>query len=434
MFKSPKQIKEMESQLDALTHENSKLWKHNDQLTMDITAHQQEHKKLQSVNKELKAIIIKHRSAIQDYKVAYQNLKEKTLSVEQQNSLELQEEANQLLKHLDHMKQLSQQDLEQIKDEKTEVQQELALLNKMLYDLRKEVVDYNGLINHEDIALYQPHYPEIANVETKQAISDNRQQQITLIERQQAILSTDSTNNPPLSQHNPDVKLLLHTFNSDCENATLHMTSVQLNAAKQRIMSSYKNLNALFEEKNLTISPKYLDLKLAELNIINKQQVIKMQQILKIDESLNNTALEDYAGYIYIVSDRKILGPRTFKIGITQCATPDELLATLIADTNPEEGHTYYVQAFLFADNIKDAYTQFVAPFNHQYVSETLHSGLIYTTLDIIKHHLEAVSASVDLTTLEFDTRIPMLPSKPIIVPTETPESSIEIGYHTNKT
>lgn len=151
----------------------------------------------------------------------------------------------------------------------------------LLYLLFKKVLNKNATnfddfnfsneeLQMQEFGMYEPSYNLANSLLYKERLTTIRNQQKEMIKNKQA--TTGKANwkvNGSSSQGAKMVadmqKLLLRTFNTECDDLVNRVTYLNLEKSKDRIYKSSESISKLGQIMNLSITKKYIDLKIEEL-------------------------------------------------------------------------------------------------------------------------------------------------------------------------
>ncbi len=139
--------------------------------------------------------------------------------------------------------------------------------------------------NLEDISfgLYKPHFTFETSDEYKSALERARNQQRALIKEGQAALCQVEWNVGGSKQEGARMqkqylKLMLRAFNGECDAAVANVSWNNATKMEERISKSLDALNDLGRVMQMSVTPAYLDAKLAELRLAHEYQEKRYQE------------------------------------------------------------------------------------------------------------------------------------------------------------
>lgn len=281
-------------------------------------------------------------------------------------------------------------------------------LNQLQSDIadletRKELHSYGFHepgYDFENAILYKNKLAEIKN-QLKQLVKDKK----ATHHNQEWMMDQDKKKGNELILNT--IKLSLRTFNSECETIIAKAKHNNLEASKKRIHKTFDELNALTALQEVSLSPEYLELKIAELYLKHQSEVKKQEEkeeskVLKELESAKKklekeacrfkktieeihskleTASESEkkkllkkleetepklkniehtyedlirreessrSGYVYILSNIGSFGEDIYKIGVTRKLDPQESIEALNSESVP---FNFDVHALIFSED-----------------------------------------------------------------------------------
>ena len=187
--------------------------------------------------------------------------KEKVLEIEKMDLLEAIKKTNELNKKI-------------LKSELQKEKMDKALL-ETTYELnkRKAMLEaVNDELNMESFALYKPKYDFANSSQYKFKLEEIRKKQKEMVKSKKAVhYSKDWTINGSASEGrkmtNNNIKMILRSFNSDCEAAINKIKFSNLERIESRIYKSFEQLNKLNEINQVSITQEFLNLKFDELHL-----------------------------------------------------------------------------------------------------------------------------------------------------------------------
>lgn len=209
------------------------------------------------------------------------------LQVLQNKLTELQikiQDSNNQLYQIEQKKQmmktnLQQQVNEEINNYKMELQNQINSkekernqLEQQINNLKKYYVELNEEILLQDYGLYKPTYDFASSEEYKNHLSFVREQQKNMIKNNLAATCgaewlVGNSKREGKKMTNDNIKQILLTFNTECENAISKVKFNNFESMKDRIQKSYDKLNKLNKSLQIEISYSFLELKFQELTL-----------------------------------------------------------------------------------------------------------------------------------------------------------------------
>lgn len=171
-----------------------------------------------------------------------------------------------------------------------ECQERIQILKTEIIDLEKEISERKSLIIEldevillQDFGMYSPIY-EFANSElykdNLKAVRDEQKQMI--LNRSAASCSTSWTVNGSHKQGqvmiNQNIKQIIRCFNNECDVLIDKVKFNNVETYKSKIQKSFEALNKMNSKNDISLSFKYLDLKINELLLAYEFAVKKQEE------------------------------------------------------------------------------------------------------------------------------------------------------------
>ena len=162
---------------------------------------------------------------------------------------------------------------------------ELKISNKEMVvdELGDEIIELRDEVLLQSFALYRPQYDFVNSARYKLELDEIRGQQKAMIKAGTAALgSTDWTVNNDARKGKKMVndmkKLLLRAFNSECEFIVSKVKYNNFDTCLKRMKKSAETIAKLGTIMNITISLKYLNLKISELRLALEYKQMKQKE------------------------------------------------------------------------------------------------------------------------------------------------------------
>lgn len=262
----------------------------------------------------------------------------------------------------------------------------------ILQKLEAQVAVYDERLSFAELGVYEPHF-DFSDSETyKTAISAVRERQKDMVSSKTATIcpadwTVDGSKSKGQAMVNRQTRLTMRAFNNECEAAIANTRWNNVNAMEKRIQTAAKQINSANESMRLTISDKYVALKLEELYLTHEyrerlkaekeeraemaraereekkliaeaeaaeREELRFQQLLEkarseagVDEAKIaelQAALDDAhakteraramaemtkSGYVYVISNIGSFGEDVVKIGLTRRLDPEDRVREL---------------------------------------------------------------------------------------------------------
>jgi hypothetical protein len=145
----------------------------------------------------------------------------------------------------------------------------------ILQKLEAQVAVYDERLSFAELGVYEPHF-DFSDSETyKTAISAVRERQKDMVSSKTATIcpadwTVDGSKSKGQAMVNRQTRLTMRAFNNECEAAIANTRWNNVNAMEKRIQTAAKQINSANESMRLTISDKYVALKLEELYLTHE--------------------------------------------------------------------------------------------------------------------------------------------------------------------
>ncbi len=225
--------------------------------------------KVSEMKEVLKALYNNHTISA----IKAENKKLKTLlSPELQNASNLIDMSIKLQKNIDDLQNLLSQK-----------QSELQVVDDEIAQKKTELVVMDDEILVQEFGLYKPTYDFASALDYKEKLADVRQEQKDLIREKNAVSGvTDWLVNGNKSQGRKMVsdtkKLLLRAFNTECDDIISKVKYTNFDTSLDRIYRSADTISRLGSVMNISITHRYLELKVKELHLAFEYQQKKQQE------------------------------------------------------------------------------------------------------------------------------------------------------------
>ncbi len=177
-----------------------------------------------------------------------------------------------------------------LNEQKVELENMISRKSKEIDDIdtdikskRAELITINGNLHMQSFGLYEPDFEFLKIDEYKAKLSDVRDRQKTLIHNDHAVsgcqdwqVNGNSAQGKKLV--NDMKKLLLRTFNGECDELVAKVKYNNLDASIKRINASCDAISKLGKIMNIVITQRYKELKIEELKIAYEYAQAKQRE------------------------------------------------------------------------------------------------------------------------------------------------------------
>ena len=148
---------------------------------------------------------------------------------------------------------------------------------------RKEVIVLDDAILYQSFNLFEPKYDFATSEEYKNQLDQIRNLQKEMIKDKTAVSyfdnwTVDGSKSKGRKMTNDNIKMILRCFNGDCENVIDRVKVSNIESSRSRIEKSYTSLNKLNETNKVSITPHFLKLKYAELDLAVEYALKKQEE------------------------------------------------------------------------------------------------------------------------------------------------------------
>lgn len=173
--------------------------------------------------------------------------------------------------------------IEAAKKELANLESELAEKTDALEKAKQQIVETDEVVLLQSFGFYTPHYSYTTSDEYKEKLKANRDRQKELVKNDRAVSGNDKwTVNGSSSQGKKMVadmkKLLLRAYNAECDDAVEHVRFNNIEASEKKIRSSADAISKLGNIMGISITGKYISLKIEELRLMHEYQVKKQEE------------------------------------------------------------------------------------------------------------------------------------------------------------
>ncbi len=219
------------------------------------------------------------------YKAELDNLQQQNndlramMTPEMQNAVSLQSKIRELESAIN-------QNNSKIYDLNNEIDKRKAEISKLdgeITSKKSEIIYLDDEILVQDFGLYKPQFDFANSLGYKEKLSEIRNKQKELIKNKAAVFgNTDWQVNGSSAKGRKMVsdtqKLLLRAFNSECDELVAKVKYTNFDASLNKIKKSAEAISKLGAIMNISISNKYLNLKIDELRLAFEYQTKKQEE------------------------------------------------------------------------------------------------------------------------------------------------------------
>lgn len=180
------------------------------------------------------------------------------------------------LKELQEKRDVLNRDIENLKIELTDLENKKNARKQELIMLDEEIL-------MQEFGLYQPKYDFATSDQYKEKLNQIRNKQKDMIKNKTAVTysqnwTVDGSKAKGKKMTNDNIKQILRSFNTECENAIDRVKFNNIDSMKKRIEKSFDSLNKLNKTVLIGLKNEFLDLKIQELYLAYEYQVKKQEE------------------------------------------------------------------------------------------------------------------------------------------------------------
>lgn len=171
----------------------------------------------------------------------------------------------------------------ELSNKKGSLEKDIALLDSTISKKKAEIIQLDDEILYQDFSLYKPLYAFATSEEYKEKLIEIRNKQKESIKNKTAVTfninwSVNGSKTQGRKLINDNVKQILRSFNTECENVIDRVKFNNFDSMKARIQKSYDTLNSLNSINQIRLNKNYLDYKLSELSLAYEYQKKKQEE------------------------------------------------------------------------------------------------------------------------------------------------------------
>lgn len=180
------------------------------------------------------------------------------------------------LKELHEKRDILNRDIENLKIELSDLENKKNARKQELITLDEEIL-------MQEFGLYQPKYDFATSDQYKEKLNQIRNKQKDMIKNKTAVTysqnwTVDGSKAKGIKMTNDNIKQILRSFNTECENAIDRVKFNNIDSMKKRIEKSFDSLNKLNKTVLIGLKNEFLDLKMQELYLAYEYQVKKQEE------------------------------------------------------------------------------------------------------------------------------------------------------------
>ena len=164
-----------------------------------------------------------------------------------------------------------------IQNKKASWERDFSAATKELTEILGQLDSARDQQKMESFGIYESHYDFESSAGYKGRLDEIRRMQKVMVRDDTAAScsmewTVDGSRAKGRHQEKRFIKLLIRAFNGECDAGALKVKYNNIVAMETRISRSFEALNKLGESQHISISPRYLDLKISELRLVHEFQ------------------------------------------------------------------------------------------------------------------------------------------------------------------
>lgn len=209
------------------------------------------------------------------------------------NALSLEKDTFELL-------DIKKKELDEITTTISNSNLEIEELNNKILKLKKDYIELDEEVLYQSYGIYIPEYLYDLSETYQDKIKEITEKEKIMIKNEDAFQYNGALYyNESLAQgkqvQKKTAKLLIRSFNDECEESINKVTPINYESKKKKIESSYSQLNKLQEKANVEISYKYKELKLEKLDLMLQYKLVLEEEKEKAREEREKIREEEKA-------------------------------------------------------------------------------------------------------------------------------------------
>lgn len=243
-------------------------------------------KKLENIRlrvDELKNKVIQLKTEITEMKQTKEKVKQSIKQIEQDKKEKIRKVKEEIRLIAQREKEELSGDLQALRKETEQLDKKIEEQEITIDKNKTEIIELRDEILLQSFSLYRPQYDFVNSAQYKNKLDEIREHQKQMIKQDMAALgSTNWTVNNDARKGkkmvNDTKKLLLRAFNSECEFVISKVKYNNFDTCLKRIQKASETISKLGVIMNISIHPKYYELKVQELRLALEYQQMKQRE------------------------------------------------------------------------------------------------------------------------------------------------------------
>lgn len=233
--------------------------------------------------KELKDKSDKLKEEISQIKQIKKELEYSKKQIEQSKKEKIREVKQEIRMTIQKEKEELSVELKKLQDEYNQFNKKIEEQEKTIYENEDKIIELRDEVLLQSFSLYRPQYDFVNSSQYKNKLDEIRDAQKQMIKQDTAALgATNWTVNNDARKGkkmvNDTKKLLLRAFNSECEFVISKVKYNNFDTCLKRIQKASETISKLGVIMNISIHPKYYELKVQELRLALEYQQMKQRE------------------------------------------------------------------------------------------------------------------------------------------------------------
>lgn len=197
--------------------------------------------------------------------------------------IEIKESEEQIKADIEMQKQKAENDLAKIREEKNLLQSELDQIKNKITDKKKDLFNIEEELLMQSFGFYTPKYDCMNSDEYAERIKKNREKQKALVKSKDALTYydewvLDGSRSKGTAMNNDNMKMVLRAFNNECDVLIDKVKFNNIDKIKRQIHKSAEAIDKLNQRNRITITLRYINLKIEELELVHEYRVKKQDE------------------------------------------------------------------------------------------------------------------------------------------------------------
>ena len=238
---------------------------------------------IQSKVKELKSKADKLKEEISQIQQIKKELEYSKKQIEKSKKEKIREVKQEIRMTIQKEKEELSVELKKLQDESAQLDKKIEEQEAIIDKNESEIIELRDEVLLQSFSLYRPQYDFVNSTQYKNKLDELRDEQKQMIKHDTAALGdTNWTVNNDARKGkkmvNDTKKLLLRAFNSECEFVISKVKYNNFDTCLKRIQKASETISKLGVVMNISIHPKYYELKVQELRLALEYQQMKQRE------------------------------------------------------------------------------------------------------------------------------------------------------------